>query len=73
MRRGWFRQALDHTEQRLIWCASMRKISPPLQRLDRILRRIVSTPKVDIERIMADEERKKKDLPVKPKSETEGE
>jgi hypothetical protein len=64
---------LDHTEQRLIWCASMRKISPPLQRLDRILRRIVSTPKVDIERIMAEEERKKKDPPIKPDSKPEGE
>jgi hypothetical protein len=50
----------------------MRKISPPLQRLDRILRRIVSTPKVDIERIIADEEWKKKDPPIKPKSKTEG-
>jgi hypothetical protein len=51
----------------------MRKISPPLQRLDRILRRIVSTPKVDIERIMAEEERKKKDPPIKPDSKTENE
>jgi len=47
----------------------MRKISPPLKRLYRILRRIVSTPKVDIEQIFAEEEWKhKKDPPEKPKS-----
>ena len=39
---------------------SMRKISPPLKRLDAVLRRIVSTPKVDIDRIVAREERRKK-------------
>jgi hypothetical protein len=51
----------------------MRKISPPLKRLDRILRRIVSTPKVDIERIFVDEEWKKKDPTMKPKSKETGE
>jgi hypothetical protein len=38
----------------------MRKISPPLKRLDAVLRRIVSTPKVDIDRLVAREERKRK-------------
>jgi hypothetical protein len=51
----------------------MRKISPPLKRLDRILRRIISTTKVDIDQIIADEEWKNKKEPaIKPKPPEEG-
>lgn len=44
----------------------MRKISPPLKRLDAVLRRIISTPKVDIDQIAAREERKKKEQQQEP-------